>query len=105
MDTTSRHTITLGMLLGEADGVERRAGVIAYFGSGEASFWKRGSFRSGSNMGSSRSSGGEPGKLSEKLSLLFRSEGGDDFLEARIAAERVPEGQQFQLAIAKIART
>jgi hypothetical protein len=27
--------------------------------------------------------------------LLFRREGGDDFLEARIAAERVPDREQF----------
>ena len=30
--------------------------------------------------------------LSEKFSLLFRREGSDDLLEARIAAERVPVG-------------
>ena len=35
-----------------------------YFGAGEAtSFWKRGSFRSGSNIGSSRSSAGVSGTL------------------------------------------
>src|SRR6266567_2301846 len=35
-----------------------RLSLQVYFGAGEAtSFWKRGSFRSGSNMGSSRSSG------------------------------------------------
>src|SRR5205807_7822480 len=33
------------------------------------------------------------------LSHLFWRERGDDFLESRIAAKRVPEGQQFQLAI------
>ena len=31
----------------------------------------------------------------KKFSLLFRRKRGDDLLEARIAAERVPEGQQF----------
>ena len=30
----------------------------------------------------------------------FRRERGDDFLEARIAAERVPEGHQCQLPVA-----
>ena len=39
--------------------------------------------------------GSERRNLSEKFSLLFRREGGDDFLEARIAAQRVPERQQF----------
>jgi hypothetical protein len=34
-------------------------------------------------------------KLSEKFALLFRRKRGDDFLEARIAAERVPEGEQL----------
>jgi len=35
-----------------------------YFAASEApSFWKRGSFRSGSNIGSSRSSAGVSGKL------------------------------------------
>src|SRR5262245_4019852 len=29
------------------------------------------------------------------LARLFRRQGGDDLLEARIAAERVPEGPQF----------
>src|SRR5437588_7967223 len=37
-------------------------GGHVYFGAGEAtSFWKRGSFRSGSNIGSSRSSAGVSG--------------------------------------------
>ena len=27
--------------------------------------------------------------------IVFRGKGGDDFLEARIAAERVPEGVQL----------
>jgi hypothetical protein len=30
---------------------------------------------------------------------LFRREGGDDFLEARVPAERVPKRQQFQLPV------
>jgi hypothetical protein len=34
-------------------------------------------------------------KLSEKFSLRFRRERGDDFFEARIAAERVPDREQF----------
>jgi len=33
--------------------------------------------------------------LSEKFSLLFRREGSDDFFEVRIAAERVPDREQF----------
>src|SRR5438128_1249608 len=38
----------------------------AYFGAGDsASFWKRGSFRSGSNIGSSRSSAGVSGTPNE----------------------------------------
>src|SRR5512133_186041 len=36
--------------------------AVPYFGAGEvASFWKRGSFRSGSNIGSSRSNAGVSG--------------------------------------------
>ena len=31
---------------------------------------------------------------------LFWREGGDDLLEARIAAERVPEGEQLKHAVA-----
>ena len=34
--------------------------------------------------------------LSEKFSLLFRRERGDDFLEARIAPEGIPNREQFQ---------
>jgi hypothetical protein len=33
------------------------------------------------------------------LALLFWREGSDDFLEARIAAECVPIGTKFQLAV------
>ena len=36
--------------------------------------------------------------------LLLRREGGDDFFEARITAQRVPERIQFQFAIAEIHR-
>mgnify|MGYP003693706057 CR=1 FL=1 len=32
-------------------------------------------------------------------SIVFRRERGDDFFEARIAAERVIPGQQFQSAV------
>src|SRR6266436_6157677 len=35
----------------------------------------------------------------------FRGEGGDDFFEARIAAQGVPPRVQFQLAIGELART
>jgi hypothetical protein len=35
------------------------------------------------------------------FALLFRREGGDDFFEARIAAERVPDREQFQGAVAQ----
>src|SRR5947207_9049518 len=60
-------------------------GDAASFGASQAaSFWKRGSFRSGSNMGSSRSSVGVSG---ESFALLFRRLQGDDFLEARVAAK------------------
>src|SRR5213083_2903912 len=38
---------------------------------------------------------------SRSLAVLFRREGGDDFLEARIAAERVPDREQFQGAVAQ----
>src|SRR5437899_8534432 len=42
-----------------------RHGCLYSFGAGEAaSFWKRGSFRSGSNIGSSRSSAGVSGTFS-----------------------------------------
>ena len=39
-------------------------GDAASFGASEVSFWKRGSFRSGSNIGSSRSSAGVSGTFS-----------------------------------------
>src|SRR5438477_8490552 len=39
--------------------------------------------------------GSERRNLCEKFALLFRCERGDDFLKARIAAERVPVRQQF----------
>jgi hypothetical protein len=35
------------------------------------------------------------GKVSEKFSLFFGRKGGDDFFEARIAAERIPDREQF----------
>ena len=38
------------------------------------------------------------------LHELLRREGGDDFFEARIAAQRVPRWHQFQFAIADGAR-
>src|SRR5882724_7229173 len=37
---------------------------------------------------------------SSLLNRLLRREGGDDFLEARIAAQRVPEGEQLKHAVA-----
>src|SRR5438874_10731990 len=44
--------------------------LSAVFGVGETtSFWKRGSFRSGSNIGSSRSSAGVSGGICPKNSL------------------------------------
>ncbi len=36
--------------------------------------------------------------------LQFRREGGDDFLKARITAERVPKREQLQLAVAERSR-
>jgi hypothetical protein len=71
-----------------------------YFRASEAaSFWKRGSFRSGSNIGSSRSSAGVSGEVvREVFALLFRRERGDDFLKARIAAQRIPLRIKTQLA-------
>src|SRR5205085_11707079 len=42
--------------------------------------------------------------LCEKFSLLFRRKRGDDFLEAWIAAQRVPPGPQFQPTVAKSTR-
>jgi len=51
-------------------------------------------------MGSSRSRAEvERRKLSEKFALLFRRERLNDFLEARIAAERVPFRIKTQLAV------
>ena len=41
----------------------------------------------------------EPNGNIEPGALIFRHEGDDDFLEARIAAKRVPEGEQFELAV------
>jgi hypothetical protein len=65
--------------------------LFAAFGAANsASFWKRGSFRSGSNMESSRSSAGVSAEVVRKVfALLFRRKGSDDFLKARIATERV----------------
>src|SRR5438445_1919907 len=71
-------------------------GGHVYFTAPDVSFWKRGSLRSGSNIGSSRSSAGVSGEFVRKVfALLFRRERGDDFLKARIAAKCVPEGHQF----------
>ena len=52
---------------------ELQIGAV-YFGACEAtSFWKRGSFRSGSNIGSSRSSAGVSGMSSAKrASVRYR---------------------------------
>jgi len=48
-----------------------------------------------------KGSGKRTGKrASFKLLSLFRREGGDDLLEARIAAQRVPEGQHLEHAVA-----
>jgi len=46
------------------------------------------------------------GVLQARVSLrwrrgVFRREGGDDLLEARIAAERVPKGEQLKHAVAR----
>ena len=38
------------------------------------------------------------------LQMLFRGEGGDDFFEAWIATQWVPERQQFQVAVVEWAR-
>ena len=46
---------------GEIADVIASAYLSAAFGAAAASFWKRGSFRSGSNIGSSRSSAGVSG--------------------------------------------
>jgi hypothetical protein len=50
-------------------------------------------------MVNSRAFAGHPSRsnkgLLSTLFVFFRCKRGDDFLEARIAAERVPEGQQF----------
>src|SRR6266480_5706143 len=45
----------------EIGGVTASAYLCAAFGVVDASFWKRGSFRSGSNIGSSRSRAGVSG--------------------------------------------
>jgi hypothetical protein len=45
--------------------------------------------------------GGERQVIRELYGLLFGRERGDDFLEARIAAERVPPGREFELAVAE----
>src|SRR6266850_6977554 len=37
------------------------------------------------------------------LSELFRGEGGDDFFETRIAAQRIPPGKQLQTTVAECA--
>ena len=39
--------------------------------------------------------------LRRLLARLFWREGGDDLLEARIAAERVPKGEQLKHAVAR----
>jgi hypothetical protein len=39
--------------------------------------------------------------LTSLATSLFWREGGDDLLEARIAAERVPKGEQLKHAVAR----
>src|SRR5437762_14019941 len=61
----------------------RRTALVepyGFFGAGEAtSFWKRGSFRSGSNIGSSRSSAGVSGMPEiGRASCRERGENGED---------------------------
>ena len=58
MSRCSRVSGSLGAAIGD---VIASAYLSAVFGAVEASFWKRGSFRSGSNIGSSRSSAGVSG--------------------------------------------
>src|SRR6266568_6281857 len=41
----------------------------------------------------------------ESALLLLRREPGDDLLEARIAAQRVPEWHEFQFPVAEVARS
>ena len=65
-----------GSLGGEIADVIASPYLSAVFGAVEASFWKRGSFRSGSNMGSSRSSAGvrgtfEPSALAYGIESSF----------------------------------
>src|SRR5437773_10239290 len=48
--------------VGEHDGRELPYLVVAHLLGSSQSFWKRGSFRSGSNIGSSRSSAGVSGR-------------------------------------------
>jgi len=69
--------------------------LSAAFNSEAASFWKRGSFRSGLNIGSRRSREQAAEVVRKVFALLFRRERLNDFLKARIATKRVPEGQQF----------
>jgi hypothetical protein len=42
-------------------------------------------------------------RCAARLFRSFRRERGDDFLEARIAAQWVPPGQEFQSAVTEIA--
>jgi len=62
-----------------------------YFGTGEAaSFWKRGSFRSGSNIGLSRSSAASVRRRNSADSFQFTGKDTpDQILEVRIITERV----------------
>ena len=62
---------------------------IIYFGAGEAtSFWKRGSFRSGSNIGSSRSSAGVSGTLDSQCAFAYGIE--SSFCKAAMARSGSP---------------
>src|SRR6266581_4305715 len=55
--------------------VDMRLFYLVSFGAGEAtSFWKRGSFRSGSNIGSSRSSAGVSGTFCVASGPAYGSE-------------------------------
>src|SRR4030095_13330100 len=44
------------------------------------------------------------GSIAATCSLFLGRDGSDDFLEARLAAQRIPEGKQFQLTVADTAR-
>jgi hypothetical protein len=90
--------------------------AVPYFGAGEAtSFWKRGSFRSGSNIGSSRSNAGVSGSatalrygVERSFSKVVMARSGSRMLAATretISIALGPLSASFSIGFVAIARS